>query len=297
MLWRIMLLNRMGLPLPGLKNYEELEKFSLPPQREIEAIKTKGRLLFHLGKYKESALLLQKEAEKARKIDKIEEADLILHASTSYRNYWNLSKASQCLDTAKKIIETVNGEEKDWLNSRLHMCRAGKLYFEYSLLKIIPLIGKVIRKKIYEEYCKACKYAAESGNWTDFYQAALWSKGVNIDIAELTREMGYIPPPDPAEGYKYLSFYLPRVIETRNKLSQKKGPLQQGEREELENHIQTCKDTGNIPEVWKLLVTKMKRQPLREGVINDFLQFLHYYRACEYSFFFKLFLPLAYLRP
>lgn len=218
-----------------------------------------------------------------------------MHASVSYRNYWNLSKASQYIDKAEKIIKNLKESgERDWLISRMHMCRAGDLYFRYSFLKFVPWTNKkAVERKIRENYCKAVEYAAESGNWTDFYQAALWSKKVGIDIAELTRDMGYIPPPDPAEGYKYLSFYIPQLIKLRHKISKSENSLKE-EKKEINEHIETSKNVGYIPELWKLLLKKIRHDPWRKDVIKDIFQFLYYYKTCEYSIVFKPFIPLYY---
>jgi hypothetical protein len=247
--WRAFLLYRMGFSLQALRVCNDLEPLPLSKRNKINIMRLKARLLFHLGKYKQSATLYSTLAEKSKQIDRALQAESLIDASTAYRCYGKSTTSSRYISMAKEVIETIDEKDKKRLLSKMHLCQAGLLIFDYQFAKVKELFmctkneSTYIKGSIYENLCKTCEYAVACGSWFDFQEAALWAQQMGIEIGDLTKEIEYPPPPLPREGYKYLTSYISRITEARTTLG-RKGSLTSAEKEELDELLQFCKITG-----------------------------------------------------
>jgi hypothetical protein len=297
--WRAFLLYRMGFTLLALRACDELEGMPMDTSDKISTKRLKTLVLFHLGKYKTSADLASELAAMAE-TSPVMQTDLLINASAAYRCYGEFNKSARYMNMAKKVVEKVDGKEKMRLLARMHMHQAGTMLYIYRFWKIMDTLtigltkkkSENMKKEIDSEFRKACKYALESGSWFDFQEAALWAQQVGIEISELTKGMEYPPPHTPREGYKFLASIVPQMIEARSKFN-RKGHLNLKEKKELENYLQLGKVIGNNPEVWKLLLIKIKRSKLSTESINDLAEFLRFYKLCEYSLLFRILFPLV----
>jgi hypothetical protein len=92
--WRAFLLYKMGFSLQALRVCNDLAKLSLSKRDEIDIVRLKARLLFHAGKYKQSAELYSTLAENSKKIDRALQAESFMDSSTAYRCYGKLTTSS-----------------------------------------------------------------------------------------------------------------------------------------------------------------------------------------------------------
>ncbi|MBU7027708.1 MAG: SIR2 family protein [Theionarchaea archaeon] len=300
MQWGAFLLYKMGFLLPALQICTHLEDHRMTAADKINVLRLKARLLFHLGKYKKAGKLYSSLAEESRGVNSILQAESLMDAGSAYRCYGNLSISSQYLTMAGEIVKTIEGKERERLLSKLHLCQAGLLLFDYQFTRIKEFFTRTrhesteIKEKIRSNLCRTCEYAVECGSWFDFQEAALWAQKMGIAPSELTKKMDYPPPPPPREGYKHLTSHISRMIEARDTLDDK-NLLSPEEERELNEYLQFCKMTGNNAEAWKLLLVKIKRCRLDRNTVCDIIDFFRFFFSCEYNLFFRILYPLSQL--
>ena len=299
MQWGAFLLYKMGFLLPALQICEQCDNYGYTGAEKISVLRLKARLFFHLGKYKKAGNLYSDLAEESEKIDSVLQAESLMDAGTAFQCYGSMNKASQYLAAAEKIVKTMN-KERDRLSSKIHLCRAGKLLFDYQFIRMKEVFTRTrhesaeIKQKIRNNLCKTCEYAVKCGSWFDFQEAALWAQKMGIEPSELTRKMDYPPPPPPREGYKYLTSHISRMIEARDTLQS--GTLLSPEQEkELHDYLYFCKMTGNRAEAWKLLLVKIKRSGVGRNTLRDCADFFRFFFSCEYNLLFRVLYPFSQL--
>jgi len=298
MQWGAFLLYKMGFLLPAFRICTHLEDHRLTVADRIDVLRLKARLYFHLGKYKKAGRLYSSLAEESKGVNSILQAESLMDASAAYKCYGNMNKSIQCLTTAGEIVRAITGKERNRLLSKLHLCHAGLLLFNYQFVKIKESFTRSrhesteIKEKIHRNLCKTCEYAVECGSWFDFQEAALWAQRMNISLSELTQKMNYPPPPPPREGYKYLTSHMSQMIEARDTLKDE-NLLSSEEESELNEYLQFCKMTGNNAEAWKLLLIRIKKRKIDRDTLCDIMDFLRFFLSCEYNPLFRILYPLS----
>ncbi len=293
--WRAALSNSMGFPTLALKSAEDLlsvrsgNRISL---YFIRAKRQKAQALFHLGRYKQSAFLFEQASEHAKQLkDDNLRAELLLDVSSACIGYGSFRRALRRNKTAQAIARKLNDERKrKHLLGGVFLRHAHMLWYLHQLARvtrITPFRDWIIKKGL-EALRKASSHYLDTGDWFGFQQIRLLGERMGIRPTELTDGTHYEPPPV-RSGYEHLGYYVPQASYTRDQLAQRRGPLSSTEAKELREHLEVCRITGNIPEIWKILWLGIRRDPRWRKDLAKLREFYRSFRACEYSIQMRVF--------
>lgn len=293
--WRASLSNSMGFPSLALKTADNILAIRSSDGINLDFIKAerqKAQALFHLGKYKQSALLFKQASEHAKQLkDDNLRAELLLDACSAHMSHGSFLRAIRSNNTARTIAMTLNNEgRRKRLLGKIFLRNARIFRYLLQLAKVIRLtvFTKWITKKGTQALRKSSLFSLETGNWFDFQQIRLLGERMGIDPMDLTNGIHYEPPPV-KEGYEHLGYYIPQASYTRDRLARRKGLLSTKEEKELYKHLENCRITDNFPEVWKILWLGIKRNPQRHKDRDKLREFYDSFRVCEYSIGMRIF--------
>jgi SIR2-like domain len=265
-LWRVRVLNSLGLPSFTLKALEAVGDSSPPFFFNIE----QGRAQFNAGFYKTSRRHFKRAFFTALATQGWHHAaDAALETSDAYRTgaplraylcTWAVEILLAKRLTAKKylkqslvirdIIEISNSLQEglvsqSWLSTLIRgACRA---------------LTKALRDMLSRKLLKCAKEALQTGNWIDFQQVALIAEGMGINVAA---EGEFYPPPKAAEGYRHLGYYIPQTIVFTNECLKDNRRLAANPelRREWRHHVRICQCLGINSGLWKVLALSPSRK-------------------------------------
>ena len=293
--WRASLLNSIGFPSLAMRASEELLS-SLLPRKNIDyirAMRQKAQALFHLGKYKDAALLFRKAALIAKQInEEYLEADLLLDVSTSLENYrvFCLKNYVKIAERIMKNIRNIDEKKQNRLLGKIFLRKATRWKFFGLIAKRLKLsfIAQRINSKAKDFLQKAAKLSLNAGNWFDFYQIRLLSDRMGIPI-DIGSNSNYYEPPPTKDAYTQLGYHIPLSIYAREQLMQRRGFLKEGEENDLKFILERAKITKNFPEIWKILwlgIIRDRKWRKNKEVWKDFFQSFF---SCQYTIGMRIF--------
>ncbi len=287
--WRASLSNSMGFPSLAFKTADNLLSILSINGVDLDFIKAerqKAQALFHLGKYKQSAILFRQASKHAKQLkDDNLRAELLLDICSAYMSHGSFFRAIRCKNIAYAIAMTLNNENRQSRILGDFFLKDACIYgYLYPLIKGIrlPVLTKWFTRKGIQSLRKSSLYSLKTGNWFGFYHIRLLGEKMDIDPISLTNGIHYGPPPV-KEGYEHLGYYIPQASYTRDQLSRRKGTLSPNEENELCKQLEICRITDNFPEIWKILWLGIKHDPQWRKNYDKLREFYHSFQACEYS--------------
>jgi len=280
--WRVTLLNSMGCPSIAfniaqscLGDVADDKLDFLRMNRQI------AQALFHKGRYRDSANTFLLSAKLANQLsDTLLEAELLLDTCDAFRCYGAFYRSSKVLNRALNLCNSVSHEfNKNRLLGKFHLKRILLMRHLYQISKYISWLRSWIIKKCTQDLKAASKFALQTGNWLEFQQTRWWAERLGIDPAILADKEYYQAPPSKS-GYDHLGYHVAQCGVFRDMLQKTKDRLSDQNKTLLINHLEHCKLFGNIPEIWKLLFLKLKRD--KEDYGNTFYGFLKHFFKCQY---------------
>ena len=121
-----------------------------------------------------------------------------------------------------------------------------------------------------------------AGNRFAFQQTRILSERLGIGPSIKSTDKYHNPPPV-KEGYKNLGYYIPQSIHFRDSVSKEKGILSSENEKKLNYHLNFCRLTGNFPEIWKLILLGIRKNPKWRKDSNKIKEMKSDFRICEYS--------------
>ncbi len=292
--WRASLLNSTGIPSLALKASNELLKSITTKKSEqfISALRQEAQALFHIGKYKYSAILFHKALLVAKNLNnKYLEADLLLDESESLRCYGSFFRSIHNIKLASRISKDIRiKKERDRLLGKIFLRKALLLepfYQKFIRIKL-SFFSQRINKKMPEYLQKACSLSLESGNWFDFYQTKLLTDRIKVPI-NISHINNYYEPPPSKEAYMQLCYYIPLSINFRNQLKQNKGLLTNDEEKSVNYFLETNKSVKNVPEIWKTVWICIKRDRRWLRNTEALRDFFWSFFSCQYTIKMRIF--------
>lgn len=294
--WRASLLINYGFielgqqASQGLKDTPSAKKTLAPDTADMILAGS----LFHLGKYKQAAIRREQQADSAKaRGDTRLQAELLLYACDAWRNYGEVTRSYQCLNSARALANQLaqgEPEREKRLFALVYLRDTHQLsFYANPLEKILKRIFKVdilaesIRTLAEQKFQKIVEFAADAGDWSTYFNVPQWANDLGVDSNKLTVPMGYPPLPDPTEGYRRVGYFVGESIVLRDRLNKGLESLTDN-RTRIKGFVNKCYDTGNYPEVWKLLRVKAKCQG-RIGILQLIFswKFQRSFWTCQYS--------------
>ncbi len=281
-LWRVALLNSMGCPSIALNIGQSLlaanetnKLFFLKASRQI------AQAFFHNGKYKDSAQTFLSSAKLADQLNnKVLETELLLDACDALRCYGAFYRSYKFLNSAFHLCNFVTDEfSKKRLLGKFHLKKVLLMRHLYHIGQYVSGLRNRILQKCSQDLKAASKFALQTGNWFEFLQARWWAERLGIDVAILSDNQYYQAPPIKA-GYDHLGYHVAQCAIFRDMLNKTSGKLSNENKTLLMNYLQNCKQFGNVPETWKLLFLKLKRD--KDDFMKTFFAFIKNFLQCQY---------------
>lgn len=289
-IWRIKLLNNIGIPILCRDDINQLllpsnKKICLTPfqiQIEHEVAQT----YFHLGKYKQSSKFFFKAGLTAKKLgENLIWIENLLDVVSVYLTSGHNLRALFLLNHIKKELEKVNKDKSVIRLLGEYLLRVSRAYakvYRFSMIRKIKLFNSVYQSKMEDLLQKTLTYALESGHWFEYQQVRLLSDRVGININKLAKGRYYSPPPVKT-GYENLGYYIPQSISFRDKIVNKGKKLSDKDFKRLSYLIQQGKFTGNYPEVWKLFWLGIRLSDKWRFDKTKYLELWNTFTLCEYA--------------
>lgn len=280
-LWRIALLNNIGLPEIAIKAIEEAEgKID-----ESERLLHKARALFYQGKYLSASKTFSSTAWLHLTYNNYKRSsEVFLDASDSYRAGGYFFRACSCL-FAGRFISRKYDKAKYLLKKSLLISNFLEGVKSFKAFKFLSNILKQILKS----NLKSCaKLSLNQGSLHDFQQVGLIAERSGIQSNELI-ESDYYPPNQSKEGYKHLGYYHAQVIAFNDEcLRTNFETLRDEEKtaflDNFNKHIKYCELTGQNGSLWKLFANKKRfLDKVNLDIFDSYQKLDLYFQSCEYS--------------
>lgn len=271
-LWRIRVLNSLGMPSYALKALRATRHSVDPFFIDVHY----GRAHFHAGRYKTARRWFRRAFwHQLFRGKKQAAADAALESSDAYRSYGAPVRAYLCtflVDLFKVKPLRAKKLLKQALIVKDVMTIVGALNKSHKM--VIALLENLLRRKLVE----CATEALETGNWIDFQQVALVSEEMGIELPEMASADYYLPP-KAAEGYRHLGYYIPQTMVFAADCLRDRSRLRisvEAQRE-WRHHVKICGRLGINSSLWKILALGSN-----EKTRNAARQ---YFKLCEYGFF------------
>jgi hypothetical protein len=255
---------------------DEIDKLDfLKANRQI------GQAYFHNGKYRDSAQTFLSSSKLANQLkDRVLETELLLDACDAFRCYGAFYRSYRVLYRAFDLCNSITDEfSKNRLLGRFHLKKVLLLRHLFHIVQHLSGVKDRILHKCSQDLKAASKLALRTGNWFEFQQARWWAERLGIDVAILADKEYYQAPPTKA-GYDHLGYHVAQCAVFRDMLYRTKGKLSNENKTSLMNHLENCRQFGNVPEAWKLLFLKLKRD--KRDFMSTFFAFIRGFLKCQY---------------
>lgn len=278
-LWQAALMNGIGA---GRAAAEALRRLT----KENTAIATKAaeehaRALFHIGKYRSSALAFESAAREQERMGCNKNAlHLRLSAAESYRCYGSWAKAWKIADQVE--TGTVGDQVLTGAVERLRvlLLRHRK---DFADLTLRPQAARRAQRLAIPKLKVAFEAAKASGNWHDMQMCIMWCERMEITVNEIAK--GSFVPLASSDGWTQIGYIIAEWMALRDEAARHYADPSVQRR--LEEALADALDIGSMPEAWKIAMALRFTTGKRASGLT--LNGIRSFFACEYSPIFRLF--------